>query len=87
MTIELIVDENCFSAETLVQLTDRLALEFSNSEIFITSFELNPQRMKRLGINILPAWVINNQVIRINPHDFDSLKKRIYAFSEKYNRV
>jgi len=87
MTIELIVDENCLSLETFIQMTNRLTLEFSDSEVFITSFESNQQRMKRVGINILPAWVIDNQVIKIHPYNFDLLRKLICQLSEKWSKV
>jgi len=77
MTIELVIDEHCFSLKTLVQMKNKLTHDFTDSEIRITHFSRDSQRLKKLGINILPAWLINNKVLRINPFDYGSLYEEI----------
>lgn len=77
MKIELIMDRNCISLKTYLDMQNRLVEEFSFDEIKITSSDTNRQRMKKLGINLLPAWLVNGDLLRINPGDYDLLKKKI----------
>lgn len=77
MKIELIVDEKCISKSTYFEIKNRLVDEFSFEEIKITPFNANRHRLRNLGINLLPAWLVNNDVLRINPGDYDGLRKKI----------
>ena len=77
MSIELVIDINCVSLQLFIGMIKKLIIEFPNKEIKIVSFNSNEERMKRLGINILPAWIINNEVIVVNPTDYSSIKKKI----------
>jgi hypothetical protein len=77
MKIELIIDENCFSISTFDIMKNRLAKEFSTDEIKIISFQSDRQRLRDLGIRLLPAWLVNDEVLRINPMDYDGLRQRI----------
>jgi len=77
MKIELIIDENCISNKTYVELRNKLAQELVIEEIAVTSYGTNQHRLRNLGINLLPAWLVDDEVLRINPADYDSLKKKI----------
>lgn len=77
MKIELIIDENCISNKTYVELRNKLAQELAIEEIAIISYDANQHRLRNLGINLLPAWLVNNEVLRINPGDYDGLRKKI----------
>lgn len=77
MKIELILDENCISLKTYIEMKNRLAQEFSIDEIKITSFETDRQRLRDLGIRLLPAWMVNDELLRINPSDYDVLRQKV----------
>jgi predicted thioredoxin/glutaredoxin len=77
MKIELILDKNCLSAMTYMEMMNQLAEEFSSDEIILTSFENDRQRLRNLGIRLLPAWIIDNKLLRINPGDYESIRKQI----------
>ena len=77
MKIELIIDENCISNKTYVKLRNKLAQELAIEEIAITSYSANQHRLRNLGINLLPAWLVDDKVLRIDPGDYDVLKKKI----------
>jgi hypothetical protein len=79
MKIELIIDENCISVNSFIDTVNRLTQEFSDLEINIISFEDDRKRLKNLGIHMLPVWIINNNVIRIRPDDYQALKEKIIA--------
>ena len=77
MRIELVIDRNCFSIDVFIGMVKRLTRELDNKEINLVSFNSNEERMKKLGVRILPAWVIDNEVICVNPADYNSVKKKI----------
>lgn len=77
MKIELIIDENCFSNNTFDEMKDKLAKEFSVDEINIISFQTDRQRLRNLGIRLLPAWLVNDKVLPINPMDYEDLRQKI----------
>jgi hypothetical protein len=77
MSIELVIDINCVSLKMFIGMIKKLIKEFPNKEIKIVSFYSNEQRMKKLGINILPAWIIDDEVILVNPTDYASIKKKV----------
>lgn len=79
MKIELIIDKNCLSLDMFIKMFDKLAHDFPSHEIKMTSFENERQRLKELKINLLPAWLINNKVVAINPGEYEQLKKQILA--------
>ena len=78
MVIELVIDKYCVSLDTFEKMRNRVEDQFSTVEVLITPFDENPYRMKQLGVNILPAWVVNNEVIRINPLDYESLQQQLH---------
>jgi hypothetical protein len=77
MKIELILDENCISLKIHIEMKNRLAQEFSIDEIEITSFETDRQRLRDLGIRLLPAWLVNDELLRVNPGDYDVLRQKV----------
>ncbi len=77
MKIELIADINCISFQMYAEMTDRLTKEFSIEEIKITSFVNQRQRLRNLGVNLIPVWLIDDEVQRINPSDYNLLRNRI----------
>ena len=77
MNIEFIVDYNCISIDSFIDIKNKLANDFAASEIKLTPFESNLQRMKKKGINILPALLVDNNIINVNPYDYESLKNKI----------
>ncbi len=79
MRIELILDKNCLSRKAFIEMTNKLVQEFSDDEIKITSFETDRQRLMDLKINLLPAWLVNGEVLRLRPDDYQNLKKEINA--------
>jgi len=83
MKIELILDNNCLSAMTYLELLSKLAEEFSRDEIVLTSYENDRRRLKDLGIRLLPAWIIDNELLRINPGDYEMIKKQILLKSQR----
>lgn len=58
-------------------MKNRLAQEFSIDEINSISFHADRQRLKKLGIRLLPAWLLNDEVLRIHPMDYDGLRQKI----------
>lgn len=85
MKIELIVDKNCLSLNTFMEMVNKVAREFSGYEIKITSFETDRKRLTNLEINLLPAWLIDNEVLRINPGNFEVLRNHILSKSDQQN--
>ncbi len=77
MKIELIIDEHCFSNMILDEIKNKLAKDFINAEIFTISFKTESKRLKNLTIRLLPAWLVNDEVLRINPLSYDELKQKI----------
>ncbi|UCE04658.1 MAG: hypothetical protein JSW07_13650 [bacterium] len=83
MKIELIADTNCISFETYAEIKDRLAREFSIEAIKVTSFVNQRQRLRNLGVNLLPVWLIDDEVQRVNPGDYNLLRDRILSKSKE----
>ncbi len=79
MKIELMLDKNCLSRKAFIEMANRLAQEFSKDEIKVTSFENDRQRLMDLRINLLPVWLVNGEVLRLRPDDYQNLKKEINA--------
>lgn len=77
MKIELIVDQNCFSARDLAKVKDGLSQNLDCCKIVTTPYSSDPARFKTLGIHILPAWLVNGEVLNTNPYDQKSLLKTI----------
>lgn len=77
MKIELILDEHCFSIRTLDYMKNKLIDDFEHVEIFTTSFETVSKRHGNLTIQLLPVWLVNDEVLRINPLNYDELKQKI----------
>jgi len=84
MRIELVIDFNCVSMELFIGMINKLVKELPNKEIKIVSFNSNEERMKKLGVNILPAWIIDNEVMFVNPTDYNSVKKKILKQFNQY---
>lgn len=77
MKIELVIDSACLSRFSLSEMVQQLSGEFTDSEIEITSFNTARKRMQEIGVSFLPTWLINNEIIPINPFDYKSLRKKI----------
>ena len=75
--IELVMDSNCVSIGLFTGMVNKLSHELPNKEIKIVSFFSNEERMKKLGVKILPAWILDNELMVVNPTDYNSLKKKI----------
>ena len=73
MKIELITDQNCFSAGVLTQLKDRLRAELPGCQVGVTTHTSDIERLKALGVNILPVWLINNEPARVDPFDYPAV--------------
>jgi hypothetical protein len=61
----------------LDEIKNKLAKDFINAEIFTISFKTESKRLKNLTIRLLPAWLVNDEVLRINPLSYDELKQKI----------
>jgi len=79
MKIELIIDDYCLSLNIYMDMIKKVAQEFPECEIKITSFETEHKRLKSLKINLLPAWLIDNEVLRFNPGNYELLRKIIIS--------
>lgn len=77
MKIELIIDDNCFSMDVLLQIQVRLREEFSDCNFSIKKFQEHRERLMELGIHVLPAWVIGNEVLPVAPNDYQQLRNKI----------
>lgn len=77
MRIELVIDINCVSNKLFFGMVKKLVNELPHKEIKIVSFNSNEERMKNLDIKLLPAWIIDDEVIFVNPTDYNSVKKKI----------
>jgi len=75
--IELILDEHCLSNITLDDMKNKLVSDYENAEILTTSFETASERLKKLAIRLLPAWLVNEEVLRIDPLNYAELKQKI----------
>ena len=73
MKIELIMDQNCFSAGLLTQLKERLRADIPGCQVGVTPFDSDSERLKKLGVKILPAWLINDELARVDPLDYRSV--------------
>ncbi len=83
MKIEFVLDKNCLAVVTHIEMLNSIAEEFSSHEFILTLFESNQQRFKNLGIRLLPAWIIDNELLRINPGDYASIRKQILLRSRQ----
>ena len=77
MKIELIVDKNCLSLNSYIEIINKLVQDFPDHKIEMISFERERQRLKDLKINLLPAWLVNDEVVRINPAEYEQIKNHI----------
>ena len=77
MKIELIVDHNCFSVEDLTQVKDVLSQKLDCCSIITTPYSSDPTRFKSLGIHVLPAWLVDGEVLKTDPYDQKSLLETI----------
>ena len=82
MKIELVVDKNCLSIKTYIDIKNRLAKEFRNNEIIMTIYNNNEDKLRKLVVNILPAWIIDGEIVRINPTNYHELRKKIIQKSD-----
>ncbi len=73
MKIELIMDQNCYSAGVLTHLKNRLRAELPNCQVGVTPYASDIERLRALGVNILPAWLINNEPARVDPFDYPAV--------------
>ena len=76
--IELVVDRFCLSMDLCHSMIFSLEKEFANIEILMSTIEPDSRLCKKLGIHVLPTWIINDKVIRINPYDYEAIKKRVH---------
>ena len=74
MLVELVLDEYCFSSDVLMRMRNKLTKKFKNSKIKVIPYNSDVKRFKKFGVQILPVWLINNNVVPINPFDHDSLQ-------------
>ena len=77
MKIELIADTNCVSFQTYNNMKNRLIDEFDLAEIKISSYETQYQRLRELKANLLPVWLIDEEVQRINPGNYELLRNEV----------
>lgn len=77
MKIELIIEEHCLSKDVLAGMKKRLAEDFASARIFTIRYETESERLKNLAIQLLPAWLVNDEVLRINPFNYEALKRKI----------
>jgi len=77
--IELIIDNNCVSLSSYLEIKNRLAREFADANFAIVLKENQRERLRELRVNLLPVWIIDNEVQRINPFDYHSLRNRLLA--------
>lgn len=77
MKIELIIDEHCFSNDILTEMKCRLAKDFASVEIITIQYGTESERLRNLSIRLLPVWLVNNEVVRINPLNYAELKRSI----------
>jgi hypothetical protein len=77
MKIELILDEHCFSVNVLNDMKNRLADDFEGVEIFTSVFETIGGQLPNRAIRVLPAWLVNDEVLSINPLNYSELKQKI----------
>ena len=77
MQIELVVDENCISIDSILEIRNRLANDFTDELISVKCFDSADERMVILGIKVLPAWIIDDQLICVNPWDYNRLRNMI----------
>jgi len=84
MKIEIIIDTNCLSKSSIYQMINQLNLEFADSKIAIIQIESDFERLQKLGINVLPSWLLNGELLSINPFDYHSLRDRILQTKSQY---
>ncbi len=80
MKIELIIDDNCFSMDALLQMQVRLREEFPDCQFSIKKFQDHRERLMELEIHVLPAWVIENEVLPVAPNDYEQVRNRIRQY-------
>lgn len=77
MKIELIIDEHCFSNDILAEMKCRLAKDFASAEIITIQYETESERLRNLSIRLLPVWLVNGEVLQIDPLNYAELKRKI----------
>ncbi|MBC8183882.1 hypothetical protein H8E88_22540 [candidate division KSB1 bacterium] len=75
--IELIVDTNCISFNFFMVMANKLTHDLENKKVKIVSVSSNEERMNRLGVKILPVWIFDDEILFVNPTDYNSIKKKI----------
>jgi len=76
--IELVVDKYCLSMDLCHSMIFSLEKEFANVEIIMSTLDPDSSVLKTLGIYILPAWILNDQVISINPYNFAAIREKVH---------
>ena len=58
-------------------MSQKISREVSGSEVKITPYWRNQERLKNLGVKILPAWLVNDELLNIAPIDYESLLEMV----------
>jgi len=75
--IELIIDTICISFDFYRVMVQKLTHDLETKKVKIVSVNSSEERIKRLGVKILPAWIFNDEIMFVNPTDYDSIKNKI----------
>jgi len=76
MTIELIIDRNCISYNKIIELGTKLSRDFG-VKIRRVSVSDMLEKHKELPINIMPAWIVDGELLQIHPMNYEQLKEKI----------
>lgn len=58
-------------------MANKLTHDLENKKVKIVSVSSNEERMNRLGVKILPVWIFDDEILFVNPTDYNSIKKKI----------
>ncbi len=83
MIIEGITDRNCISLDSLIQIKDRLITDFPGDDVSRFFVSSDCERMKKLGVQILPGWLVNNNVLDVDPFHYQAVKNEILKIAKE----
>lgn len=83
MIIEGLTDPNCLSLDSLIQIKDRLITDFPGDDISLLFTSPDSERIKKLGVWILPKWLVNNQVLEVDPFHYQAVKNGILKIAKE----
>ncbi|NOZ61362.1 MAG: hypothetical protein GXO74_06740 [Calditrichaeota bacterium] len=76
MTIELIIDKNCISFKIMTEIEKRLSKELDVKIKRVSPAKISGS-LKQLPITIIPAWVVDGELLHIHPMNYHALKENI----------